>query len=797
MLRQKTVETLGEGATARVRVRIELQEEVMGNLRVLVENDRLLGGEKYTVPAPVVETGQTDHRYITLESAGRDELVIDTREGIDPIGQEQAEWRVLTGILGRGLTQAYLVRPGAAQPLLSLHAQDRAAVETAGARIGLAKALLVVDANGAYRGAQLYRVDNSLEQFLEIQLPAGARLWTAHVAGEPVKPAAGKAATGDGDVVRIPLIKTAHGDADYPVLLKYGGHLGRLGAIDRVEFPLIHTVNIHVELSQVELDVPESYDWFDFGGTMRRVHDEGELAAGWLEYNTKQIGLARQALQSDDPYARTRAAHNLKMLQAESESLKQTAQEYRGNSEVAQQLQTNSAVQSGLGVNTGRQADQSQQGEEIDNRTRLGAFYKSQSNASASDVVNSAGTSFSFSNDIKFQQGSFGGGKEAVPGLPAFGSPAAQPTGPAKDAGDEQGQAQGQGSGGKGANEAGNSFSRLGSELRNERQDLGQSDAALPGDQLGAADASGSLPPRLSAQLNGAPGQNDEVKLHYGGRLNHGSTAEEPDFAETGGDAEAARSLKRYAGRVAQQDRERGPADYAVNGGEMKRARRLADLDSIYTINAGLQANQNAAQSPSGKLQPSNSGGDKTARTALASLDVELHPRGLKYLFTTPRGDAAITAQAVSDSLEGRLFRLAALAGVVFVLLVLVAGVRRRAHSACFRLRNDLTSLPLMARSPDSARASALFRRTDFAKKRGRIRRLPKCRALCKRGPTSQPAATADTVRGSCDRCDPAALLRRSMVQCSRIIDRFASPVRPQIQCGCFGGSLRTLRISS
>ena len=104
-----------------------------------------------------------------------------------------------------------------------------------------------------------------------------------------------------------------------------------------------------------------------------RVHDEGELAAGWLEYNTKQIGLARQALQSDDPYARTRAAHNLKMLQAESESLKQTAQEYRGNSEVAQQLQTNSAVQSGLGVNTGRQADQSQQGEEIDNRTRLGA----------------------------------------------------------------------------------------------------------------------------------------------------------------------------------------------------------------------------------------------------------------------------------------------------------------------------------------------------------------------------------------------------------------------------------------
>jgi hypothetical protein len=337
MLRQKTIEPVADGAAPRVRVRIELQEEVMGSLRVLVENDRLLNSEKYAVPAPIVETGQTDHRYITLESAGRDEIVVDTRDGVDPISREQAEWRMLTAMLGRGLTQAYLVQPGAAQPLLTLHAQDRATVETAGARIGLAKAVLVVDANGAYRGAQLYRVDNSLEQFLEIQLPAGARLWTAHVAGEPVKPAAGNAGT--PDAVRIPLIKTAQGDADYAVILKYGGQIGRLHAVDHVDFPLIRTVNIHVELSQVELYLPTSYDWFNFGDTMRLVRSEGDLTAGWLSYNTKQIDLARQALQSEDPFTRTRAAHNLKALQEESDSLKQSAERYRGNGEVAQQLQ--------------------------------------------------------------------------------------------------------------------------------------------------------------------------------------------------------------------------------------------------------------------------------------------------------------------------------------------------------------------------------------------------------------------------------------------------------------------------
>ncbi len=69
-LRQKTLETVGEGAAARVRVRLDLQEAVMNNLRVLIENDRLLASEGYEVPIPQVENATTDQRYVTLESAG-------------------------------------------------------------------------------------------------------------------------------------------------------------------------------------------------------------------------------------------------------------------------------------------------------------------------------------------------------------------------------------------------------------------------------------------------------------------------------------------------------------------------------------------------------------------------------------------------------------------------------------------------------------------------------------------------------------------------------------------------------
>ena len=81
-------------------------------------------------------------------------------------------------------------------------------------------------------------------------------------------------------------------------------------------------MNINVELSQVELYVPPSYRWMNFGGTMRVVSSEGDLAAGQLAYNTKQIGLALEALRGKDSYARVRAMNNLKSLQEESELLR-------------------------------------------------------------------------------------------------------------------------------------------------------------------------------------------------------------------------------------------------------------------------------------------------------------------------------------------------------------------------------------------------------------------------------------------------------------------------------------------
>ena len=92
---------------------------------------------------------RVDRRYVTLESAGRDEVKVDQHDGLDVLSQEQSEWRMLAEMLGQGLTLAYLARPGMDEPAMSLHTQSREAVETAGARIGLAETLLIMMLGGA------------------------------------------------------------------------------------------------------------------------------------------------------------------------------------------------------------------------------------------------------------------------------------------------------------------------------------------------------------------------------------------------------------------------------------------------------------------------------------------------------------------------------------------------------------------------------------------------------------------------------------------------------------------------
>jgi hypothetical protein len=397
---EPATDAMGAAIPGWVRFRITLQDFVRDRFAIVVMHDRLLEAAPQTAAIPRIEAARIDQRLVVLENAGRDEIDVAAADlvGLEPLSPQLQAWRELTAILGNRITQAYQVTESAAAPSLSFRLRERQIATTAQARIELATTLLVVDEAGAYRGLQLYRVTNATEQFLEVELPPGSRLWTATVAGEPVKPAMPTAGAG-GAVptghVRIPLIKTSEGEADYPVELKYGGQLPSLRSLAEVQFPLMKTFNINVELSEVRLLLPAQFDWnrvFQFGGTMRHVEDERDLAAVFQSYLNRRIEEASKLLTSANPYSQVRAASNLKqtkILLDDSRSMAIADQTmegrllYEANSTLLanaeKKIQEQTAAQDGI---------------EVDNRTRLNSYWMEQGINRSKNVVSGLASNF-------------------------------------------------------------------------------------------------------------------------------------------------------------------------------------------------------------------------------------------------------------------------------------------------------------------------------------------------------------------------------------------------------------------
>jgi len=631
LLRQKTVEPIGEDEDAPVRVTLSLQDEVMNTLRVLIEHSRLLTGEAHRTPIPVVETGRTTRRYVALESAGRDEVVIDERAtaGMEPISRRQKAWNRVEPILRGGSTQAFVISPTADNPALVYRIEQREIVETAGARIGLAETQLTLDANGAYRAVQVYRLHNATEQFLEITMPDGASLWSATVAGEPVKPAR---SDGGKNRLRIPLVKTAEGELDYAVRIKYGGRKMRLGSIRRLEFPLIRTVNINVEGSQVRLRLPETHAWFDFGGTMRQVEEAGILEAGFARYQ-KEVSerLLKTMRYGANEFARVRAMENWKQQRRQFEKFRSTVSQ----SQVAQSGELQEALESNVVVQQqaeqqARELTEVPQGEVmVDNRARMNDYFAGQTLRRSRNVVQEQGPNF---------ESAKGAGAVKTFDESWFGS------------------------------------YRLGRALDEER-DAPPADPAGPaGKSKGAVDREDSrLTTQQGQRARGAGQARPQLKL--GDALSNVRKApapsEKPETAQVDGVQQQVRRYQQSLERRARRETMTEPA----------KSRTGAALFGV----AGGRGAAAAEKREEGAERRGAGRGGMAVAPDIASLDVDLPRQGVEYQFTTPRGELVITARAVSgDMLNrlGQLGRVLALLVVVAIAWLAVAGVDWRQSTA-------------------------------------------------------------------------------------------------------------------
>jgi len=639
-LREKKLEPIGDDGKF-VRVRLQLQDEVMGQLRVLVESDRLRTAEVQVAPIPVVETVRTDGRFVTLESFGRDELVRDKMTGLEPLTRQQQQWQVVAGLLRGGSTEVFRVEPDAVDPQLTYRTRSRETVETAGARIGLAEAMLVVDEFGAYRAVQSYRVDNKTEQYLLVEMPQGATLWTAWVAGEPVKPIAGPTPTATREV-RVPLVKTAEGDLDYEVKLVYGGKLAAPSSFTKVSFPLIRTVNVKVELSQVRLYLPETMDWIEFGGNMRLVEEEAVLQAGNIAYYNKSTEKLAQTLERGDEFAKARASNSLRELKSNFRSKLDLsgANTYTGamsveSGELRQELARNEQLW--------KEAEKQQQTHAaqampqpsgtslfLGNSSVLSGAYSGQANARAKNVVTNLGVNFNADGAQAEVTKGTGEGK----GAGGFDKQWLNSNGligmNGRSSGELDGRLSKSGSGSLTINSSSTIFNNtqtiapqvaqgqareaLQKELDADRRQMGAGQQGMRRDDGGQQTVQ-NYERRLSEQS----------KLSIAGRGARGVQLE--DIAVAG-----------------------KPGDQVVREGDL--------------ITVGEKAREGFKQAQDAEY------------AALAGLDVQIPKRGKLYRFTTPLGDAEITGRPVSHALALDLTRIAIVA--LLAILALIAARYRR-----------------------------------------------------------------------------------------------------------------------
>jgi hypothetical protein len=714
MIREIIKTPVNDQPNADIRFQLELQDEVINEFRVVLENDRQLSLGEKIVPIPTIETGTTDRRYVTLENAGRDEIVTKQLNGIEPLDRQQAEWRSLSNLLGGKAAQAFLVRETGQSPSLVYDTTERAEVETAGARIGLARTLLVVDEMGTYRGLQEYRVENRTEQFLEIELPQGAEMWTAIVADEPVKPMV----VAGSSKFRIPLVKTAAGDLDYGVYVKYGGHLDSFRATSEVRFPLIRTVNVRAELSQVRLRLPDSLSWYGFGGSMGRVLTEADLNAGWLSFKTKQVEQLTEMLRkstTQNAFSKARAATNLKQLGAELREQSQTFQSASPQSvELRSQVMFNDvAIKQAEDLLAG-QSVEGDKTDANDNRSAINKFYEVQGLQNSVNVVNSLGGNFDMSKIASKDAPAKPGADFDASGFQnyAAGDKAQKLEGRVIAESGKDGKELSEKSPSKAKNPDATKLNQKGlkgdaknditfmeekklddlesqvsryrsklESVQNSRRAGGMGGQGQQPRFGSAIDANQSTPPFANA----APTTPSNLPMPPGGAPMQGGTSD----------------------MYAVDDRQFNPPSSALGGGG--RASELFSNRESDEQTAGLSSTRNSPQygqlppagfgvSPfgawgglgtraGGEPDPNNrefQGGQTEGMQlapnrmdgTLASLDIEIPIRGQEFLFTTPGNEIELTARSFSKSLTQRLTDIGIALGVLIGIWVVARIVR-------------------------------------------------------------------------------------------------------------------------
>ncbi len=169
----------------------------------------------------------------------------------------------------------------------------------------------VVAPSGLCRTRAVFELQNQTEQFLEVTLPQGAELWSALVAGQPVKPA--KPLEKSSPKHLIPLIQQSAGDLSMSVEIVYVLNLPLEELLGNFDLVAPKVENIPVEKTLWTLHLPRGLR-AEFEGGFQRASQGVLTTEKLLDVVDQQQKLLRM-LQSGEAVAQGKLSQNLQDLE--------------------------------------------------------------------------------------------------------------------------------------------------------------------------------------------------------------------------------------------------------------------------------------------------------------------------------------------------------------------------------------------------------------------------------------------------------------------------------------------------
>jgi len=166
-------------------------------------------------PFEILSGGQrvTDvETYLGVLATEHSETTTENENGLDPVGADKLPY-LPDGVAVESLQHMY--RSTRASWSIGLRPQPLREAETAAAQVDLAELTTVVGGDGTLRTKALYTIRNRDLQFLQVDLPADAKLWGVTLGGKPVE------TSQSNGTLQIPLEHVGFGDLNLEVALAY------------------------------------------------------------------------------------------------------------------------------------------------------------------------------------------------------------------------------------------------------------------------------------------------------------------------------------------------------------------------------------------------------------------------------------------------------------------------------------------------------------------------------------------------------------------------------------------------